>query len=774
MNLKEVNLNIKGMHCASCAQTIEKTLNKQKGITKCNVNYGTEKAFIEYETDKISLEEVNEKINPFGYSLDIPIPESNTEHIMPNGEIMNSNDHSAHLGINQTKKDKLKELAEMKKGLITSLPMVLISFFVMLWEILGTYKIMPEMSYTTKEFFHHILPLFATYILFVTGIPYIKGIIRFIKYKVANMDTLVGIGTLTAYLYSVAISSLEEPLKNLINVEHTYYDVTIIVIGFITLGKYLETKSKIKTGEAIEKLLNLQAKTALVEREGQRIEIPIEQVKIGEIIIVKPGTKIPVDGEIIEGYSSVDESMITGESIPVDKKYGNLVIGGTLNKQGSFKFKATKIGSDTMIAQIIKMVENAQGSKAPIQNMADKISSIFVPTVLIIAIISLISWLIIGPYFIPTTQAISLGILSFVGILVIACPCALGLATPTAIIVGTGKGAEAGILIKNAEGLEKLSKADTIVLDKTGTITKGEPEITDVIILNNSSRAEIMEILGSLEHNSEHPLAEAIKKEIIKINTKIKEIENFEIIEGKGLFGTIDNKKYYAGNTKLLEDLNIENPTDKSNILTMQGKTPIFLATNDQLLAIIGVADTLKENTKDTINKLHKLGLKVILLTGDNVSTAKFIAEEAGIDEVIAEVLPNQKAEKIKELQKENKIVAMIGDGINDAPALSQADIGIAMATGTDIAIESAQITLLKGDISKILKAIKLSKYTFNTIKQNLFWAFIYNILGIPLAAGVLYPVFGILLNPVLAGLAMSFSSVSVVSNSLRLKFKSI
>lgn len=770
METSNVNIPVKGMHCASCASIIEKTIKKQKGVESCEVNYGTEKVSIKFQPEMVSLNELSKKIEPYGYSLNVP----ENDHVMPDGTKMSGMDHSEHLGINQTKEEKNKELNNLKNKVRISIPLVILSFAVMIWEILATYMLLPEMPMFVEEFFHHIMPLIATYMLFVTGTIYIEGVARFIKYRVANMDTLVGIGTLTAYIYSVLVTALEEPLKNFLNTEHTYYDVTIIVIGFITLGKYLEAKSKLKTGEAIEKLLNLQAKSAIVERNGERLEIPIEQVMLNDIVVVKPGTKIPVDGEIIEGHSSIDESMITGEPMPVDKTVSDLVIGSTLNKQGTFKFKATKIGQDTLLSQIVKMVADAQGSKAPIQNLADKISAIFVPTVLVLAVITLIVWLSVGSMYLPFNKAVSLGLLSFIGILVIACPCALGLATPTAIIVGTGKGAENGILVKNAEGLELLSKVNVIVTDKTGTITKGTPEVTDIISLSNLDKIQIIQIMASLEENSEHPLAHAVVERAKVENINLSKITDFMVIEGKGISGKLDGIKYYAGNTKLMDDLNITYSPKEIDSLTEQGKTPAFLANEKEILGVIGLADTLKDNAKQTIKELHKLGLKVVLLTGDNKKTAQFIAEEAGIDDVIAEVLPNQKAEKIKNLQSEGLIVAMVGDGINDAPALAQANIGIAMATGTDIAIESSQITLLRGDISKLLKAIKLSKFTMKAIKQNLFWAFIYNIVGIPVAAGMLYPMYGILLNPIFAGLAMALSSVSVVSNSLRLKLKTL
>ena len=745
---KEI-IPVSGMHCASCASLIESTLTDIDGVKSSSVNYGTEKATLEFDPEKITLEELSKSIEPLGYAF-----------------------------LNTQKKEdvvsqKETELAKLRTKVLISLPLVFISFLIMMWELLGNIQVIPKMSLVTMDFVHHLLPIFATYMLFVTGTEYLKGIVRFVRFRVANMDTLVGIGTLTAFLYSFIITAFEEPLKGFLNTEHTYYDVTIIVIGFITLGKYLEAKSKEKTGEAIKKLLNLQAKTATVEREGMQLEIDIDQVLIDETIFVKPGGKIPVDGKVLEGTSSVDESMITGESLFVDKIPGDLVIGGTINKQGAFKFKATKVGADTMLSGIVKLVEEAQGSRAPIQNLADKISAIFVPVVLVLSLVALFGWLLYGTLMdMPFNESLSMALMSFIGILVIACPCALGLATPTAIIVATGKGAQNGILIKNAEGLEKLSLVDTVVVDKTGTITKGKPEVTDILLESGNTEEVVLEILASLEQNSEHPLAKAIVDRANQQNTKLKKAEAFKIIEGKGLTGVIDNTAYYAGNTALLKDLGIKFNDERLTALTSVGKTPVILTSQSEVIAIIGIADPIKDNAKETVQELHKLGLKVVLLTGDNIRTAHYIAKQAGIDEVFAQVLPHEKADKIKELQQQGKIVAMVGDGVNDAPALAISDVGIAMSTGTDVAIESAQITLLRGDISKLLKAIKLSKMTMTTIKQNLFWAFIYNIIGIPIAGGVLFPVFKIMLSPVFAGMAMAFSSVSVVSNSLRLKLK--
>ncbi len=766
---------VKGMHCASCAMTIEKALKKVEGVVDCHVNYGNEKASLEFNSDQVNINDLSKKIEPYGYSLSVP---QTHEHIMPDGTKMSNSvmptgmDHSEHLGLNQTKDEKLKELNSLKSEITLGFIFTAVATFVMTWDIAAQFNLIPALSHVIAEFFHHLLPLFATYTMFVIGKRYIKAIISFIKHGVANMDTLVGIGTLVAFIYSFILTAFEESLAPYINVEHTYYDVVIIVIALISYGKYLEAKSKLKTGEAIEKLLNLQAKTALVERDGNVVEIPADQVVIGDIIIVKPGGKVPVDGLIVEGFSSVDESMVTGESIPVDKNIDDEVIGGTINKQGTFKFRATKVGSETLLAHIVKMVEEAQGSRAPIQKMADQISAVFVPIVLVISVVALIAWIVIGSQYMPFNQAFSLGLISFIGVLVIACPCALGLATPTAIIVGTGKGAENGILIKDAESLERLSKINTIVLDKTGTITNGKPIVTDIIPLSNIDEVRILEILGSLEKYSEHPLAEAIVKKAKEQNLNLTEVKNFSITEGQGLTGTIDNITYHAGNIKLINNLNINFDKSKIDRLTSQGKTPVILTNELEVLAIIGIADTLKDNAKETIKELHKLGIKVILMSGDNKNTAEYIAKQAGIDDVIAEVLPQDKALNIKELKKQGNLVAMVGDGVNDAPALAESDVGIAMGTGTDVAIESAQITLLKGDISKLLKAIKLSKITMRTIRQNLFWAFIYNLVGIPLAAGVFYPFFGILLNPIFAGFAMAFSSVSVVFNSLRFKFK--
>ena len=756
---------VKGMHCASCSSLIERTFKKVEGIQSVEVNYGTEKAKISFDSLRTNPQALSDQIEPLGYSLIIPTAD---EMDMLDGE------HAKHLGLNQSKKEKLTEVAEMRSKVMSAIPLAIVSVFVMSWDILAQYGVVPDMSFTTKEFFHHLLPLMATYTLFVVGKPYLQGFYRFLRYGKANMDTLIGIGTLTAYFYSFVVTAFEEVLKPFINVDQTYYDVTIIVITFIALGKYLEARSKIKTGDAIEKLLNLQAKTAFVICDGKEIEISVNEVKHGDLIIVKPGAKIPVDGVIIEGSSFVDESMVTGEPMPAQKKIGDNVVAATINTRGSFTFKATKIGSETFLAHIIKMVEDAQGSRAPIQALADKISSVFVPIVLAIAFLTLGIWLLFGTGLLGFSQALSFGLVSFVGVLVIACPCALGLATPTAIIVGVGKGAQEGILVKDAATLEKLHKIDTVIVDKTGTITIGKPTLVDIQNFSDLNDGELISILASLEKKSEHPIAHAVVSYIQDKKIETKDVLNFEGIQGKGLKGSIGGVEYFVGNTKLIQDLGLVFDNSKLEQYTAQGKTPVIIATNEKVLGFVMVADEIKVESKQAVSDLHKLGIKVVMLTGDDEKAARHMASLVGIDDVVAHVLPQDKLAKIKELQSQGRVVAMAGDGVNDAPALAQADVGIAMGTGTDVAIESAGITLLGGDISKLVKAIKLSKMTMRGIKQNLFWAFIYNIVGIPLAAGLFYPIFGWLLNPVFAGLAMAFSSVSVVGNSLRIKVKSL
>ncbi len=751
-------LKVKGMHCASCATIITNKVSKLAGVDSISVNPATEKATVSFDADAVSVSKMNNEIEKLGYAF------------VDDSEMKTMVDHSMHTGVNQSKDEKMKELMVMRTKTEFVLPVALLVFVLMMWDI-GA-KLVTSIPNTPlpMSVFNTISMVLASIVIFWIGRPFLQGVVRFFKYRVANMDTLIGIGTLVAYLYSISITLFPQIRIALNLPEFTYFDVTIVVIGFVMLGKYLEARSKLRTGEAIEKLLGLQAKTALLWRDGVEVEVPVNEVQIGDTLIVKPGSKIPVDGVIVEGYSSVDESMITGESVPVDKKVGDLVVGATINKQGNFKFQATKVGSDTVLAQIIKMVEEAQGSRAPIQALADKISSVFVPIVLIIAVLALVIWLTVGTSILGFSSTLSYGILSFVGVLVIACPCALGLATPTAIIVGVGKGAEHGILIRNAEALEKLSHVDTIVLDKTGTITKGKPEVTDVISLDSGwTETDLLRISASVENLSEHPLADAVVAKAKEQKIELETVANFQAFEGVGVEGSVNGK--HVSIHKPSKDNSKES---KIKDLQEQGKTVVIVEVDKKQIGLIALSDTLKEESKEAIDKLHARNIKVIMLTGDNHLAANYIAKLAGIDEVIAEVMPQEKSGKIKELQDKCAIVAMVGDGINDAPALVQADVGIAMGTGTDVAIESAGITLLGGDVSKIAKTIKLSKITMRGIKQNLFWAFVFNVVGIPLAAGLFYPIFGWFLSPVFAGMAMAMSSVSVVGNSLRIKGKKL
>lgn len=744
------------MHCASCATIIDKQLKKLEGVKGVQVNFATEKATIDFDPLTVNVSRMNEEIEKLGYTIveDAVVPDS-------------VDNHGADRGLAASKAAKEQELNAYRAKTEFVMPIALFMFVVMLWDIAArssAFAWVPNLP-IPEGLFNIISMILSTVVLFWIGKPFLNGVVRFVRFHVANMDTLIGIGTFSAYLYSTTIT-LVPPVRELLRLpEYVYFDVVIVVIGFVTFGKYLETRSKQKTGEAIEKLLGLQAKTALIIRDGKELEVPLGEVVVGDTILVKPGGKIPVDGKITEGSTAVDESMISGEPIPVDKKVGDMVIGATLNKQGSIRYEATKVGGDTLLAQIIHMVEEAQGSKAPIQALVDKISSVFVPTVLVIALLTLAVWLVVGIPTLGSSVAISYGILSFVGVLVIACPCALGLATPTAIIVGVGKGASHGILVKDAESLELLAKVDVIVMDKTGTITKGTPEVTDVVVTNSSfSEADIVRYAGSVECLSEHPLAQAIVGYAKRNEASLPLALDFVAHEGVGVDARVDGVLVSVTKpSKAVED-------ERLRALEAEGKTVVVVSLDTKVAGYIALADTIKAEAKDAVTKLHKMGIQVIMLTGDNARAAAHIAEQAGIDTVIAEVLPAEKALKVRELQERGLSVAMVGDGINDAPALVQANVGIAMATGTDIAIESAGITLLHGDITKLAAAVKLGKKTMRTVRQNLFWAFIYNVVGIPVAAGVLYPLWGIVLNPIFAGLAMAGSSVSVVLNALRLK----
>ncbi|GAB4140422.1 MAG: heavy metal translocating P-type ATPase [Patescibacteria group bacterium] len=769
--MQEKILKIAGMSCSSCANLISKKIKSLDGVEFCEVFLTKNSAKIKFDNEKISIEKMNEEIKKFGYKF------------------FENKDAQHEISLQNREKGKLDRVK-----IFFFLGVALFSFFVMVWEISRSLFHLPHFPISMKTM-NFLQFFFATAILVFLGKPFLKSVARFLKFRVANMDTLVGLGTFIAYIFSISLLFFPN-LSEFFKTDFLYFDVTIVVIAFVAFGKFLEEKSKEKTGEAMKKLIEFQAKLAIIEKNGTESEIPVENVQIGDIVIVKPGQKIPVDGKVIFGFSSVDESMISGEPMPVDKKVGDNVVSGTVNKQGLIKFSAEKIGEKTMLSQIIRLVENAQNSKAPIEKLTDRISEIFVPIVLILSFVSFVLWNAIGIFFENFEKFFPLSILSAIGVLVISCPCALGLATPTAIIVGTGLGAKNGILIKNAESLEKLQKTNCVVMDKTGTITKGKPEIVEIITKDKNQNLKlgaknllpnkysptsldvellkVLQIAGSLEKLSEHPIAHSFVEKMKKENLEFLEVENFQNFEGLGISGEIAREKFFIGNKKFIEKnhkINLETRfVVSAQKMSLEGKTIVFLATEKRILAIFGVSDTVKENAKSEIETLKNFGIKVVMLTGDNEQSAKFIANQVGINEIISEVLPSEKLETIRSLKKSGYKVAMVGDGVNDSPALVEADTGIAMATGTDIAMESANITILNGDISKISKSIKLSKEIMKVVHQNLFWAFFYNILGIPIAGGILFPFFGSLLNPAIAGIAMAFSSVSVVSNSLRLK----
>lgn len=733
---------VEGMHCASCASLITKRLKAVPGIREVSVNPGTETAHVEYGGAPLPMLLLGEVLAPLGYRLVDP-------------------------DVSATRTDEGGDpaLTAQRTQLSVVLPLVAVSVFIMAWEILSRdFGVLPEMGRVMEEFIHHLMPVMATLVFAIAGRPYLLGVVRFMRHGAANMDTLIGVGTVTAFLYSFIVSAFEETLlAPYFGTATTYYDVTIVVVGLVSFGKYLEARSKQKTGAAIRALMGLGAKTATVIREGVECEIAIEEVVVGDTILVRPGAKVPVDGVLLSGATSVDESMLTGESLPVDKREGDRLVGASLNKEGSITYRATAVGTNTVLAQIVRMVSDAQASRAPIQALADKISAVFVPTVLGIASASFFVWLIFGIPVVGVSTAMSYGLMAFVGVLVIACPCALGLATPTAIIVGVGKAAGRGILVKDAEQLERLSKVRTIVFDKTGTITKGAPEVTDVVSLTESAESETLTYVGSVEYLSEHPLAQAIATYVAGKGYSRLPVSNFKALPGFGVEGLVVGVHIRARRPHEGEVF------QRIATLEGEGKTVIVVERNGTPVMLVALGDTIKAEAREAVHALAALGVSAVILTGDNDRAAQYIAKEAGITGVVARVLPGEKAERVRELQKKGPI-AMVGDGVNDAPALAQADVGIAMSTGTDVAIESAGITILHGDLMHIVRAVRIARATMRTVKQNLFWAFIYNIVGIPVAAGLLYPFFGTILNPVFAGAAMALSSVSVVTNSLRLK----
>ena len=720
--MKKIPILISGMHCAACAQTIEKALSKIDSVTNVSVNFATGRASLEYDPKKVDLDKIIKAVKDAGYKA-------------------KRLDEGAEVGSEDEKKEIRRSIYLFIFGLVLTLPIVVIEFF---------------FQFAGKNL---LLFLLTTPVQFIVGWPFYKRAYLALKSRSTTVDTLVALSTSAAYFYSVAATFfISGP---------TFYEASATVITTISLGMLLERISYGKTGESIKKLMGLQAKTAKIIKSGKEVDVPISEVKVGDIVVVRPGEKIAVDGIVTSGYSAVDESVITGESIPTGKKKGDEVIGSTMNKSGMLKFRATKVGKDTALAQIIKIVEEAQTSKAPIQRIADKIVSYFVPLVLLSALIAFSVWYL----WVGSTLLFALTV--FVSMLVVACPCALGIATPTAIMVGTGKGAEYGILIKSGEALETAQRVTTIVFDKTGTLTKGEPEVTDVLSFSEYNKKEVLKLAAIAEKGSEHPLGKAIVEGARKKKIRVPDASKFETIVGAGVKASYKGKRILVGSRKLMlkNKTNIRQLEERLRELEGQGKTGMILAVNKKAVGIIAVADTLKDYSKEAVKRLHKMGKEVIMITGDNERTAKAIAKQVGIGRVLAQVLPGEKAKKIKKLQSEGKVVAMIGDGINDAPALTQADIGIAIGSGTDVAMESGNIVLIKEDLRDVVSAIDLSKKTMSKIKQNLFFAFIYNIIAIPIAAGVLYPIFHtLILSPMLAAVAMIASDISVVGNSLLMK----
>ncbi len=744
---KRAKLDISGMHCSSCAGLIERSLKKVPGVSQASVNFAAEKALVVFDENAAKTEDLVAAVKKTGYGASIVQDGSQVNESAKRSKEIG---HLFHLFI---------------RSLLLSAPMLYFMLFDFFTWIPGRAATLPYMGIISL--------LLATPVQFWMGWGFYKGMWSSLRMKTFNMDSLIAIGTSTAYFYSLFNLFNYYLVNNSLigingqKIPELYFETAAFLITFVLLGKWLEKRAKGQTSEAIKKLMGLQAKTARVIRNGETKDIPVDDVINGDIILVRPGEKIPVDGKLVKGSSAVDESMVTGESLPVEKQVGDMVVGATINKTGSFEFIATRVGNETTLAQIIRLIEEAQGSKAPIQAFADKISAYFVPAVIGIAILTFVIW-----YFV-LGATLAFALMAFTAVIVIACPCALGLATPTALMVGTGKGAQQGILIKGGEPLEAACKINAVVFDKTGTLTKGKPEVTDTVSLSELDEDDVLAISASLEKSSEHPLAEAIYEYSKDEEIPLKEIANFSAVPGKGVTADIEGVTYYFGNRKLMSDvagLNVENISRKLSRLEEQGKTAMILASKEKVLGIVAVADTVKETSKDAIIALKKRGITVYMITGDNERTARAIAVQVGIDNVLAEVLPQDKANEVKKIQKKGLKVAMVGDGINDAPALAQADVGIAMGSGTDVAMETGGIVIMKSDLRDVVTAFDLSKETMNKIKQNMFFALFYNVIGIPIAARV-FMGFGLVLKPELAGLAMALSSVSVVSNSLLLRY---
>ncbi len=745
--MENTTLKLRGMSCASCASSIEDAINSVPGVNECIVNFGAEQATVKYDPRRTDLEAIQEAVDAAGYSA-YPLQEQN---------LMAGEDDAE-------KRHRLRESRDLMRK-------VAVGGIISTVLVIGSLPMMTGLHLPFIPAWLHnpwIQLILTTPVQFWCGYSFYINGWKALKRHAATMDTLISLGTSAAYFYSLFPTLFPSFFINQGLTPDVYYETAAVVITLILLGKLFENRAKGQTSEAIRKLIGLQAKTARLIRNGQEVDVPIEEVIIGDVILVRPGEKISVDGEVIEGASTIDEGMVTGESLPVKKQPGDEVIGATINKTGSFKFRATRVGSDTVLAQIVQLVQQAQGSKAPIQRLADQVTGWFVPAVIAIAILTFIIWF-------NFTGNVTLALITTVGVLIIACPCALGLATPTSVMVGTGKGAENGILIKGAESLELAHKIQTIVLDKTGTITQGKPTVTDFVTVNgtaNGNEMRLVQLTASVERNSEHPLAEAVVRYAQSQEVALADVKEFEAITGSGVQGIVSGHLVQIGTQRWMSELGIDTQAlqqDKER-LEYLGKTAIWIAVDEQIQGLMGISDAIKPTSIQAIRALQKLGLEVVMLTGDNRRTAETIAREVGIERVLAEVRPDQKAATVQKLQSEGKIVAMVGDGINDAPALAQADVGMAIGTGTDVAIAASDITLISGDLRSIVTAIQLSRATIRNIRQNLFFAFIYNVAGIPIAAGILFPIFGWLLNPIIAGAAMAFSSVSVVTNALRLR----
>jgi P-type Cu+ transporter len=809
---QKAHIRVTGMTCATCAATVEKALAETPGVEEARVNFASEKASIEYDPDKVDLGKIKDTISESGYGIavkksifpvrgmtcascvarveealkSVPGVVSVAVNLASEKATVEYLDSVEVADLRRAVKDAGYELGEETETLedVTTASLRetnklrnLFALAIVLGAVIMILSFLP--GFTGKPY---LLWALATPVQFWAGWRFYRGTWGALRHRTADMNTLIAVGTSAAYFYS-AVAVLFPSLLTIGGMApELYFDTSAMIIALILLGRFLEARAKGQTSAAIKKLIGLQPKTALVIRDGREIEIHVDEVQVGDLILVRPGERVPVDGVIRQGHPSLDESMVTGESLPAEKKEGDEVIGATINKTGSFQFEATRIGKDTTLARIVRLVEEAQGSKAPIQRLADIIASYFVPAVIAIAVVTFIIWYFFGP-----SPPLTFAFLNFIAVLIIACPCALGLATPTAIMVGTGKGAEHGILIRSAGALERFYKIDTLLLDKTGTLTEGKPEVTDVIAVAPFSENEVLGLAAAVEHDSEHPLGEAVVRAARERQVKIQPTSDFTAIPGHGAEAVVNGKKLLLGNLKLMQDRGVvlQGLGEKAGGLSNTGKTVTFLAIDSRAVGIIGLADTLKPNAAAVMAEIRRMGIEVAMVTGDNQRTAAAIARQAGIDRVLAEVLPEKKSEEVKKLQEEGRLVAMVGDGINDAPALAQADVGIAIGTGTDVAMETGDITLISGDLSGIATAISLSRRTMRTIKQNLFWAFAYNVLLIPVAAGILYLAFGSrgvpsglsfilgqygFLNPILAAAAMAASSITVVSNSLRLR----